>query len=632
MQEDHLAFTQRTRRTPALSERFLIACTTGLILFFIILSIFFLGFQARYLGRVYPGVSVAGIDVSGMRRTQIANYLSEQFGYHKTGVITFVYDGKTWEYTPEQIGCVLDPVATAETAYKVGRTGWPWKRIFDQINTWKYGRDLAPHYVYDARIAQSTITTIASEINLPTVEASLQVNGLEVVVKPGQVGRTVDVYATSMLLGANLINLQNAIVHLIMVEHPPIILDASEQAGIAREILSQPLTLIVPGKIEDDPGPWVFEPETLATMLVIERVATENGEVYQVALDSDQLRSFLATIAPDLTIANPQNARFIYNDESAELELIRSAIIGRTLEIEASITHINQKIASGKHNINLEFDYTLPDVADDVTAEELGISELVSEETTYFFGSSSSRKTNISRAASQFHGLLIPPGATFSMVEYLGDVSLESGYAEALIIYGDRTIKGVGGGVCQVSTTLFRTVFFGGYPIVERYPHSYRVYYYEQNSWGGVNENLAGLDATVYAPIVDFKFTNDSVYWLLMETYVSANSLTWKFYSSSDGRVIEWDTTGPVNPVPPPDPIYEVNEDLPKGKIKQVDWAAEGADVIVERQVYREGDLVFSDTIATHYNAWADVFQCGPDTKGCPPEELEKVNKDKEEE
>ena len=105
------------------------------------------------------------------------------------------------------------------------------------------------------------------------------------------------------------------------------------------------------------------------------------------------------------------------------------------------------------------------------------------------------------------------------MAAVLGDVSLDTGYAEALIIYGDRTIKGVGGGVCQVSTTLFRTVFFGGYQVDERWFHAYRVKYYEQTASGGHDENLAGLDATVFAPQVDFRFTNDSPYWLLMETY-----------------------------------------------------------------------------------------------------------------
>ena len=70
------------------------------------------------------------------------------------------------------------------------------------------------------------------------------------------------------------------------------------------------------------------------------------------------------------------------------------------------------------------------------------------------------------------------------MGQALGDVSLDNGFAEALIIYGGRTIKGVGGGVCQVSTTLFRTVFFAGFPIVERYPHAYRVFITNRSASG----------------------------------------------------------------------------------------------------------------------------------------------------
>jgi vancomycin resistance protein YoaR len=106
------------------------------------------------------------------------------------------------------------------------------------------------------------------------------------------------------------------------------------------------------------------------------------------------------------------------------------------------------------------------------------------------------------------------------MVENIGDISLDTGFAEALIIFNDRTVKGVGGGVCQVSTTLFRAAFFGGFPIVDRYPHAYRVYYYEMGYGGSNDVSMAGLDATVYAPIVDFSFVNDSDSWLLLETYV----------------------------------------------------------------------------------------------------------------
>ncbi len=206
------------------------------------------------------------------------------------------------------------------------------------------------------------------------------------------------------------------------------------------------------------------------------------------------------------------------------------------------------------------------------------------------------------------------------MADVLGDVSLDTGYAEALIIYGDRTIKGVGGGVCQVSTTLFRTVFFGGYQVDERWSHAYRVKYYEQTSSGGHNQDLAGLDATVFAPQVDFRFTNDSPYWLLMETYPGTSSLTWKFYSTSDGRTVKWDTSGLQNVVKPPDPLYGENPDLSKDEIKQVDWAVDGADVSINRQVLRDGSVIHEDIFNTHYLPWQAKFQYGPGTEVPTPE------------
>jgi vancomycin resistance protein YoaR len=299
------------------------------------------------------------------------------------------------------------------------------------------------------------------------------------------------------------------------------------------------------------------------------------------------------------------------------LDLIRPALDGRTLLIPESIAAINTAVAQGSASAALALDIKQPAVSNDATAEGLGIRQLVSSETSYFFGSSEARMQNIKAAAAQFHGLLVAPGETFSMGSALGDVSLDNGYAEALIIYGDRTIKGIGGGVCQVSTTLFRTAFFGGFPIVERVPHAYRVYYYEQTPNGANNPELAGLDATVYTPLVDLKFTNDTPYWLLMETYVNegARRITWKFYSTSDGRTINWDTTGPVNRVAAPEPKLEENPDMAKGEMKQVDWSAEGADVLVTRTVMRDGQTYFTDQFSTHYAPWQAICQYGPGTQ-----------------
>ncbi|MEN6408622.1 MAG: VanW family protein, partial [Anaerolineaceae bacterium] len=397
---------------------------------------------------------------------------------------------------------------------------------------------------------------------------------------------------------------------------------ATEQANLARQMLSQPLTLTLPDTAEGDPGPWTIDPSTLAKMLSIERVENGGSAKYQVVVSSNALRAYLSELVPVVKRV-PQNAHFIFNDDTRQLDLIASAVRGRTLDVEATIRAINDSLAQNKHAIQLVVTTEDPTITDNATAQELGITELVSAQTSYFYGSDAARVKNITTAASRFHGIFVAPGETFSMANILGDITLDNGYAEAIIIYGDQSIKGVGGGVCQVSTTLFRTAFFGGFPIVERHAHAYRVYYYEKVAGNKVNTRLAGLDATVYVPLVDFKFTNDTPYWLLMETYVnpSNSSITWKFYSTSDGRTVEWDTTGPINTVDPPEPLYKENPDMAKGDIKQVDWASQGADVNVTRSVYRNGSLYFSDNFSTHYQAWQAKYEYGPGTEGIPTPE-----------
>src|SRR3990172_7442991 len=590
-------------------------------------AIFSLGFTLLSLGRIMPGVRVAGLDLSGLTHSEVVSILNQQLSFPQTGQVVLSYGERSWTFTPAQLGLTLDAKGTADAAYAFGRSLWPWENISQKVQSLQGGADLAPRLVFDGQVAFQALQQIAGEINQPTIEAELSVQGLEVQRRPGQVGLSLDTEKTATWLASQLLLMQDAVIPLAVIETLPRILDVSNQAAIAQNMLGQPLSIVAGGNYENNPGPWVIEPQTLASMLSVERVETETGAHYQIGLDPRELGVIIAGLGPQV-VAEPRNARFTFNDETKQLEIYKPAVIGRTLNLEASLEHINQAVAEGAHEIALQYDYTNPDHADDVTAESLGITELVHEETTYFYGSGPERIHNIATAAERFHGLLVPPGATFSMVENIGDISLESGFAEALIIFGDRTIKGVGGGVCQVSTTLFRTVFFAGFPIIERYPHAYRVGYYEMNAAGNTNTNLVGLDATVYAPIVDFKFQNDTPYWLLMETYSNeaARTLTLKFYSTSDGRSVEWERSGVRNVEDAPDPVYEENPELSKGEVKQVDWAAQGADVGITRWVYRDGVVIYEDHINTHYQAWAAVYQYGPDTPNMPPKSVKGQN------
>lgn len=564
-----------------------------------------LGVRAAYSGRALPGVYAAGLELSGMTQPEIELALGEVMTYPETGTIALTDADRVWLARPADLGVVVDIPTMARQALEVGRRGSLTDRLSEQVQAWFQGVTVPPVVIFDQRAATRYLESVAAEIDRPERDAVLRVEGVEVVHEPGQVGRRLDIGATLQALTPAVWRMVDTAQPLVIVETPPRVLDASLEAERARAILSQPLTLTA-----EDAGPWQLDPATLASMLRFDIVEGAGGFRYRVSLDEAALTAFLEPLAPDLA-REPQNARFIFNDETRQLDLLQPAVIGRRLNIPATIAAVQEAVEEGRHEVPLVFDLTEPAVGSDATAEELGITENVVTVSTYFYGSSPERVHNIQKAASAFHGLLVAPGETLSMAEVLGDISLDNGYAEALIIFGNRTIKGVGGGVCQVSTTLFRAAFFGGYEIVERHPHAYRVLYYEQ----GPNSPGPGLDATVFVPMVDFKFTNDSPYWLLMETYIYGSQLVWKFYSTSDGRQVQWSTSGPLNVVEAPKPLYRINPDLPKGEKKQIDFEADGMDVVVTRTVTRNGEVLHEDVFKTHYLPWRAIYEVGPGTE-----------------
>jgi len=599
-----------------LPKQILAALIGGFFLFIAIIVTWTVGYQLLFAGRIFPGVSVGGVDVSGLTPNDAALKLSQTLSFPNTGKMLFRAVDKVWVASPAELGMVFDPSASALAAYEFGRSGGLFSALAGQVSARGLGADVAPVVIFDQRVAYTYLQNIASQVDQPVVEANLHLEGTNVAAQSGQVGRLLNLDATLIYLGAQLQTFRDGEVPLVIQEVAPRLLDVSSQADAARRILSQPLTIALPNSREGDPGPWTYDIPVVAKMIAVNTVEINGKPEMQVGLDPEALRLSLNELKTYVD-RQPTNARFIFNDETGQIESIAASSIGRTMDVEASIIAINDALLRGEHNVALVVGEQQPAVADTATGQDLGVTQLITSYTTYFYGSSTPRIQNIVAAAGQFHGVLVAPGETFSMGNTLGDVSLENGFAEALIIYGGRTIKGVGGGVCQVSTTLFRTVFFAGFPVVERYSHAYRVSYYEKTASGDVDPNLAGMDATVYFPLVDFKFQNDTPYWLLMETYVNvdARTLTWKLYSTPDGRSVTWETTGPTNVVPPLPPIFEENPELQADQIKQVDYSAQGADVNVSRTVWRNGQIYFTDQFQTHYQPWAAVCEFGPGTE-----------------
>ena len=235
-----------------------------------------------------------------------------------------------------------------------------------------------------------------------------------------------------------------------------------------------------------------------------------------------------------------------------------------------------------------------------------GIKELIGEGVSTFVGSAAGRMFNIELASKNLNGILIAPGEIFSFNSNVGPIDYAHGFTSAYIISKGRTVLGEGGGVCQVSTTMFRAVLNSGLPVISRTAHAYRVSYYEQDM-------PVGFDATVYQPTVDFKFKNDTQNYILVQSeYIAKESkLYFRFYGTKDGRVVKGLSSKILSQTPPPVSLYQDDPSLPKGVTKQVDWSVWGAVVELKRVVEKDGKVVYEDTFISNYQPWRAVYLVG---------------------
>jgi len=244
-------------------------------------------------------------------------------------------------------------------------------------------------------------------------------------------------------------------------------------------------------------------------------------------------------------------------------------------------------------------------------ANQMGITEEVSEGTSLFQGSAPERVFNIALAASKLNGVIIKPNEVFSFDQTIGDISALSGYKQALVINDGKTELGDGGGVCQVSTTMFRAALSAGLPIVERHQHAYRVHYYEEDT------GEPGIDAAIYYPTVDLKFKNDTGHALLIQTNIdyTDDRLTFTLYGTKDpNREVSIGTPVIVSQTPAPPPLYTDDPTLPAGQIKQIDYSANGADVYFTRTVTENGKTTIYDKFTSDYQPWQAKYLRGTQT------------------
>ena len=567
--------------------------------------------------RFVPGVWIWDASVGGLTPSEASLYVRETLRLDDPLITLVGPSGERWTFTARDLGVDVQLSQTFENAYRPGHGGGGFDSLEERLAMMREGEVVAPVLIWDREQATAQIQALASQLDVAPVDAQVVMEGMDVHLEPGRLGQRVEITSTLEALSPALHTLEPAEIVLPVETLSPEITDdeAGQALNVAQTILAEPLQLLLMSPREDDPGPWTLFPERLAQMLVL---GVADGRV-EVWLDPAALAEFLDPLAAALQ-REPQDARFDYDPATGALTAVEPSQTGRALDVEDSIARINEQLQTGQHHIPLVLQEVEPTYPDTVTAEELGIVEPVAVGESYFSGSSSARSHNIRLGASKFDGIIVGPGETFSFNEFLGDVTPEEGYDESYVIVGDRTIPGVGGGICQVATTAFRAAYYAGFEIIERWPHAYRVGYYELGGYG------PGFDATVYSPLVDLRFVNDSPQHLLIETEIvpARARLRFLFYGTSDGRQVE--QIGPTwgEPKPPGPPVYEYDPEMAEGAVEKLESAHDGLDAVLERIVRdAEGNVIYEDRFVSHFVPWSARYRFGPGYE--PPENAEVV-------
>jgi vancomycin resistance protein YoaR len=576
--------------------------TGGLLVLMIFAT---LAYQVLFLNQVYPGVQVAGADVSGMTQPEVIEAITGRAPQYLAQAVTLQYGSQSWTFTGEELGMRVDVLATAHAAHAVGRQGDLLSDIFTHLSLLNAPRNIEPVILYDTGPTNQILQRLGEQINQAPQDAQLVIDSdatIEVI--PAQWGRRLHLEATQPLIEAALFQNNGKPVIPVVQQIKPGITDVEAARQQAHNLLGRPIIF----RYQADSGvtEWRLEPPALASMVSIVGTVNATGKTeFNLELDKAKLMPYLEQMAQAIN-QEPANARLNFNPETGELTVVEPSQEGHTLDLEATYQAVVALKNKSTHRVELPVQAQAPAIPS-TNLDALGIKELVVESTSYFKGSSESRMKNIALAASQFDGVVVPPGELFSFNEHLGPVTKEAGFDESLIIQGNRTSVGLGGGVCQVSTTAFRTAFYGGFEIVERWAHGYRVGWYETNS-------VPGLDATVYSPDIDLKFRNDTAYYLMIKTAsdLEEGTVTFQFYSTKTNREVIVSEPEKSDLIKHGPPIYEPDPSLPKGMVKQVDWAVDGLDVLVKRTVKQGEKILHQDEIFSHYEPWRAVYKVGP--------------------
>ncbi len=587
-------------KLPWYKNRFL-GIGLGALLFVVIVTA---GYHIAYAGRIWPGVRLGDLSVGGMTRQSLQAIIFDRVESLQNNGLPIQAEDRVATISLDNIEADVVPERLADQAWSYGRSG-SWLRQLGQRITSPFTKPVLEASIsFDSLALRDQIDVVAEQLDIARKDVRLAVSGTQVkILYDTQPGKVIDRESAEATLVGALLNLRTQATALAVQDDIPFVNaeTAPEARKTAERMISAPLILAW-----DDGGVTISRQEIGKWI-----ISGAEGDKLIALPDKREISAYVTTVAARANIAF-QKPKLVIGDDGKVIEFIPPRS-GRVLDEDKTISEIISELerrAGGKSplaSISLTFESGQTDA--NQIDPTFGITELIGKATTTFDGSPNNRISNIKNGVRFLSGSIIKPGEEFSTVKTLGVIDNTTGYLPELVIKGDQTIPEFGGGLCQVSTTLFRALLNAGLPITARRSHSYRVSYYEKDGagrWIG-----PGLDATVYEPNPDLKFRNDTGHPVLIYGYVQGTRVTFELYGTKDGRTSQ--VIGPkiIAEFPAGEPVYVDTDTLPKGTVKQIEKPHPGGITTATYKItYADGSENVQE-FKSSYRRWPAKFLVG---------------------
>ncbi|MBI5912885.1 VanW family protein [Candidatus Azambacteria bacterium] len=520
------------------------------------------------------GVTVSGYGIGGKNIAEAKQSLAQNAAYFEYTKTALTLGDRSWKAAPRDLGVTFDIDATVQKAYRVGRNKNMLGNVIAQMRIATLGTPVSFTVTIDDRALDRYLDEHLKDAEQKATNAALVFNeGTGVFeITPAHTGSVINKSLLKYALFQSAARGIPATIALAQEQDAPLISEEALEpiAHQANQLLARaPLALTYATSADATaPSPARARQHSLTKEQLKDLITPVWGnDIFSLGIREEVLKNILIELAPSIN-QKPQNAVLTFTDGKAkEFALSKNGI---ELDIPASIEAIKRQLAQETQAMTLAVNTLYPEIRTE-TIENLGLVTLLGKGESDFSGSPSSRIFNIKLGAEKLNGTFIKPGEEFSFMNAIGDVSAKEGYQYALVIKnGGDLVKEYGGGLCQVSTTMFRAAIYAGLTITERFAHSLPVRYY----------NPQGFDAAVYSPHPDLRFINDTPSNILVQTKIKGNKLYFEFYGTSDTREVK--LIGP----------REYDRD-PDGSFK----------TILTREIYKDGALIDTDVFRSSYRS-----------------------------